>query len=177
MKKHTIHQKVDKILQILEQHTRKFESIDDRFESMDDRFESMDKTMNIRFLEMNTRFTEMNIQFIEIEKQFIEMDKRFGKIDTRLDKHDEQFESIEAKFERVILKLIEHDSRFDQCVTKKEFKAYMDQNAQDHDKIFQLLERFDHERVCTNAGLRRTEDQVQNHEKRITKVEVQLTAA
>ena len=163
MKKYTIHQKVDKILQILEQHTRKFESIDDRFKSID-------KTMDIRFLEMNTRFTEMSIEFIEIEKRFV-------KIDARLDKYDEQFESIEAKFERVILKLIEHDHYFGQFVTREEFKAYMEQNTQHHDKIFKLLERFDHEGVCTNAGLQRTESQVQDHEKHITKVETQLAVA
>ena len=62
---------------------------------------------------------------------------------------------------KVIQKLIEHDKRFDQLVTKEEFSEFRDENFNRFDDVMVILKRLDQKRVFSNERVNRIEANVE----------------
>jgi predicted nucleic acid-binding Zn-ribbon protein len=76
---------LDKILnrigQLDDKFSAKFEKIDDRFDKVDERFNKVDEKFN----EIDERFNKADEKFDEIDERFNKVDRRFDKLDDRLD--------------------------------------------------------------------------------------------
>ena len=59
--------------------------------------------------------------------------------------------------DKVIKKLAEHDQRFDELVTKSEFREFKNSFLHTQDEIMTILRRLDEERVFTAAWIQRIE--------------------
>jgi len=53
---------------------------------------------------------------------------------------------------KLIQKLIEHDQRFDQLVTKEEFSEFRDENFNRLDDVMVILKRLDHRRRSSQSA-------------------------
>ena len=53
--------------------------------------------------------------------------------------------------DKIISKLIEHDRKLDEVVTKSEFNDFKDKVLTGQDKMMNILERLDQERIFTTA--------------------------
>lgn len=112
-----------------------------------------------------------------IIKKLEEHDKRFSEHDKRFDKIDKRFSEHDKRFDKIIDKLVEHDGRLDQMVTKNEFNTFKDQILTGQDKMMQILQRLDQERIFTQEWIKRIEKEVENHTKEISKIKRTLKIA
>lgn len=71
---------------------------------------------------------------------------------------------------KIIQKLIEHDQRFDQMVTKEEFKNFRNEVLVAQDEMITILRRLDQERIFTTEWVRRIEGEVEKHRQEIGKI-------
>ena len=69
---------LDKILNRIGQLDDKFSA---KFEKIDDRFDKVD----VKFNEIDERFNKVDEKFDEIDERFNKVDRRFDKLDVRLD--------------------------------------------------------------------------------------------
>lgn len=76
--------------------------------------------------------------------------------------------------DKIIQKLGEHDKRFDELVTRKEFTDFKHQVPTGQDEILTIVRRLDEERVFTAAWLKRIEQEVEGHKKEISKIKEHL---
>lgn len=72
--------------------------------------------------------------------------------------------------DKIILKLAEHDKRFDELVTKGEFQEFKRQVLTGQDEMMAILRRLDQERIFTVAWVRRIEKEVEEHRAEIRKI-------
>mgnify|MGYP001581038299 CR=1 FL=1 len=86
--------------------------------------------------------------------------------------------------DKIIEKLIEHDARFDECVTKDEFHSFREELRLTNDQMMVILKRLDEERYFTAEWIRRVEDDVkilklktQEHEEMLYRVKKELHIA
>lgn len=121
-----------KILEILQGHSKNFESIDQRFESMDKRFEAIDQ-----------RFESINQRFESIDKRFekMEHDMRQLKLDVA-NMMEEQTTRIELKIENDVTRQIH--ALFDGYKLNREKQYELER------KVDQLEQRI--EKLETKAG-------------------------
>jgi chromosome segregation ATPase len=80
--------KLDLVLQILEQHEKRFDQIDKRLDQMDRRLDQMDK------------------RFEQIDKRFEQIDRRLDKIDNRLERLEYRVDDIYDSRDKVSVKFI-----------------------------------------------------------------------
>ena len=78
---------LDKILNRIGQLDDKFSA---KFEKIDDRFDKVD----VKFNEIDERFNKADEKFDEIDERFNKSDDRFDKIDNRFDKLDVRLDMI-----------------------------------------------------------------------------------
>jgi hypothetical protein len=149
-------QKSDAILGKLDEHGKKLEQHDQQFVKIDGHFEAIDKKLE------------------QHDQQFAKIDEHFVAVDKHLEHHDKQFEAIVGK-------LIEHDEKLDNMVTKQEFHELREEILQGQDEIITIVKRLDQERVSTIGRIDRIEDRVEQTEKEVgiqradlNKVKVQL---
>ena len=64
----------------------------------------------------------------------------------KLSEHDKRFDTVDSKLNSVVIKVVSHDTALGQCVTKKDFAAFRDENLEllDHivDRLDVLSEEF-----------------------------------
>lgn len=96
-----------------------------------------------------------------------EHDKRFDEHDRRFDEHDKRFDAHDQLFDRIITKLIEHDEKFEHMVTKKEFSEFQEKVMTQFDEQLVILKRLDEERYATIEWLKRLDQEVEDHRKKI----------
>jgi len=80
---------------------------------------------------------------------------------------DEKITRIESVLNKVVLKLVEHDARFDELVTKKEFAEYRHYQAGVNDELIAKTTRLDEERLATIEWLRGVEEKIEGHDELI----------
>ncbi|MDI6734438.1 MAG: hypothetical protein QMD50_03065 [Patescibacteria group bacterium] len=72
--------------------------------------------------------------------------------------------------DKVIQKLIEHDKKLDELVTKTEFHDFKNRIFIAQDEIITILRRLDEERIFTTAWVSRIEKEVEEHKEEIAKI-------
>jgi hypothetical protein len=96
------------------------------------------------------------------------------KIIQKLQEHDKRFDEHDKRFDLVIGKLSEHDERLDNLVTKVEFQDFKDKVLTGQDKMMNILERLDQERIFTTAWVGRIEKEVEEHTREIKNIKQAL---
>lgn len=81
------------------------------------------------------------------------------------------------KSDRIIKKLVEHDSKLDHMATKKDLADLEDKIFAGQDKMMQILQRLDQERIFTQEWIRRVEREVSDHTKEISRIKHTLKIA
>ncbi len=76
--------------------------------------------------------------------------------------------------DKIISKLIEHDRKLDEVVTKSEFNDFKDKVLTGQDKMMNILERLDQERIFTTAWVGRIEKEVEEHTREIKNIKQAL---
>jgi len=76
--------------------------------------------------------------------------------------------------DKIVQKLIEHDKKFDELVTKGEFKQFKEEMLSGQDRMLQILERLDQERIFTNEAIKRLEKDVEEGKARMNEFDIQL---
>jgi hypothetical protein len=102
-------------------------------------------------------------QFAKIDEHFVAVEKHFEAVDKHLDRHDQQFD-------RMFAKLVEHDEKLDNMMTKDDGRQIMDTL----ESIATTVQRLDQERMSTISRIDRIEDGVGIHGTEINKIKVQL---
>jgi chromosome segregation ATPase len=134
----------------LDDHDANFARIDQRFEQIDQRFEQIDQ-----------RFEKIDQRFEKIDQRFEKIDQRFEKIDQRFEKIDQRFEKIDQRFEAI-------DDRFDNLVDE------VTRNVIGHMEM--LFESLRSDIRVFAEGLKGQGIKLEEHEKRITKLEKRKSA-
>lgn len=76
--------------------------------------------------------------------------------------------------DKIISKLIEHDKKIDEVVTKTEFAEFRDKVLTGQDRMMNVLERLDQERIFTTAWVGRIEKEVEEHTREIKNIKQAL---
>lgn len=76
--------------------------------------------------------------------------------------------------DKIIAKLAEHDQKFDELLKKTDFNEFRNQILPSQDKIMEILQRLDQERIFTTAWVSRIEKEVEEHAKEIARVKAAL---
>lgn len=79
--------------------------------------------------------------------------------------------------ERIVKKLLEHDEKLAELVTRREFDAFRGEYLQGQDEIMTILKRLDQERIFTAQWVKRIERQVEEHTEQIKQIKLQLNIA
>ena len=94
---------LDKILNRIDQlddkFSAKFEKIDERFDKVDEKFNKVDD----RFNKVDEKFDEIDERFNKVDEKFEEIDERFNKVDERFDKMDDRLDMIYDQTVRLTL--------------------------------------------------------------------------
>lgn len=77
----------------------------------------------------------------------------------------------------IVKKLLEHDQRFDELLTKKEFYEFKSQIMTGMDKMLVILQRLDQERIFTNQAIQRIQRQIDEQQKDILRIKKVLKLA
>jgi chromosome segregation ATPase len=88
-------QKLDLILQKLDDHSQQFAAIDKRFEAIDRHFEAIDR----HFEAIDQRFEAIDRRFEAIDQRFEAIDRRFAAIDRRFEANEQRMENMEKKLD------------------------------------------------------------------------------
>ena len=72
--------------------------------------------------------------------------------------------------DKIIKKLLEHDEKLKELVTKREFREFRNEVLAGQDKILTIVQRLDQERVFTNEKIKRLEESVKIQQVEINKI-------
>jgi len=75
---------------------------------------------------------------------------------------------------KIVKKLLEHDQRFDQMVTKKEFQNFRNEVLTAQDEMIGILRRLDQERIFTTEWVKRIEGEVEKQKNEIARIKQTL---
>ena len=99
--------------------------------------------------------------------------------DKRFDEHDKRFDQLDHQVDFLAKKSFEHDEQFTKV--HEEIRQFRNEYLDGQDKMMQILNRLDQERVFTNLaiqrlteGLEKTKIKVREHEQEITAIKHQL---
>lgn len=79
--------------------------------------------------------------------------------------------------DKVYQKLLEHDDKLSQMLTKNEFREFKDDVLSILDNMSGTLERLDQERIFTNEWIKRTEKQIEQNTQDILQIKKVLKLA
>lgn len=79
--------------------------------------------------------------------------------------------------DRIINKLLEHDERLSEMVTKGEFQEFRREVTTANEKMITILERLDQERIFTAEWIKRIESDVERHSQEIARMKQVLKIA
>ncbi len=156
----TLNLSLVKVLDILNQHSNKFESIDQRFESIDQRFKSIDQ-----------RFESIDQRFKSIDQRFKSIDQRFKSIDKTLNDHSGILKRVADK-----LVLLEHrmgEMNYymkTSLVTKEEFNKFVDSE----DAMVSKVESVDQETTVMGRQMNRFDSRITKTEEDITSIKTHV---
>ncbi|MBS3908906.1 MAG: hypothetical protein KGZ93_04690 [Actinobacteria bacterium] len=105
----------------------------------------------------------------EHDQQFEAINERFDKVDQRFEAVDQRFDKIDQRLDGISVKLFEHDQRLDQMVTKDEFYVFRDQVLTGQDEMIAILRRLDQEHVFVIERIKRIEEDVEEHRRKLAK--------
>lgn len=75
---------------------------------------------------------------------------------------------------KIVKKLLEHDQRFDQMVTKDEFQNFRNEVLAAQDEMIGILRRLDQERIFTTEWVKRIESEVEKQKNEIARIKQTL---
>jgi len=79
--------------------------------------------------------------------------------------------------ERIIEKLLEHDEKIAQLVTREEFSVFKNDMMNGQDQMIKILTRLDDERIFTVEWVKKIEKDVEQQREEINRIKLQLKVA
>lgn len=104
--------KLDKILEILVEHTKRFDRLDERMDKIEQRLDVLEQRFDVlekRFDDLEQRFNDFKQQ---TEERFDALEKRFDVLEQRFDALEKRFNELEQKFDILAKRLDELEQKF-----------------------------------------------------------------
>lgn len=79
--------------------------------------------------------------------------------------------------DKIIQKLLEHDEKVAQLLTREDFDAFKNDIMNGQDQMIKILTRLDDERIFTIEWVKKIEKEVEEHKEEIQKIKLRLKVA
>lgn len=89
--------KLDKILEILVEHTKRFDRLDERMDKIEQRLDVLEQ----RFDALEKRFDNLEQRFDALEKRFNELEQKFDILVKRLDELEQKFNILAKRLDKL----------------------------------------------------------------------------